>query len=219
VREKGKGHKGRWHLAAFPFRFAAWNLAPWSARPTPLRSPLPTLSLRSVSGSPSPSSLALLGPLLRRFAPCPETPRRWRSRVPSADATTSLRSTVDTVVGLSLPVAEPGRGNAADVARGRADGPSHRRFSLSLEGLVADVRDFRVGTTRWRYTRARRFLKSEADSAEIIFRNICTMISEADSLRAHPCATAVLATPVGRRVDVDCEAPSCTHQIYRIQTM
>lgn len=60
------------------------NLGLWSAQPTPLRSPL-RLSLRSVSESSSPSSLALLGPLLRRFAPCPSTPLSGRRRAPSGD--------------------------------------------------------------------------------------------------------------------------------------
>lgn len=58
---KGKGIRGGDAGLRFQVRCAPWKLARRSAQPTPLRSTL-RLSLRSVSVSPSPSSLRSSGP-------------------------------------------------------------------------------------------------------------------------------------------------------------
>lgn len=58
---KRKGIRGGGTSLRFQVRCAPWKLARWSAQPTPLRSTL-RLSLRSVSVSPSPSSLRSSGP-------------------------------------------------------------------------------------------------------------------------------------------------------------
>jgi hypothetical protein len=81
TREREKGHKRAWHRAAFPSSLRSSESCSVVGVADALSGDC-RHSLRSVSRSPSPSSLALLGLLLRRCAPCPRTPHRGRSRVP-----------------------------------------------------------------------------------------------------------------------------------------
>lgn len=70
-----KGHKGGWHLTAFPTRYAPGLLVSWSAQPTPLRSS-PRSRFASSCVFPSPLVAALPhGPYcaasrLARPSPC-----------------------------------------------------------------------------------------------------------------------------------------------------